>query len=527
MIISFRPIRFLLAVALAFFLAGAFGAGEAASQSPALGGETLNVLDSKLHRDISLDLRDMDVVDVYRFLALRGDFNTSISKNISGRVTLYLRDVTIRDALDIISISNDLAYKIIGDNIIHVMTESEFLHIYGKRFSDRREVKILRLNYVKPAYAQETLRNLQSDLGRIVIDEDTGSIVLIDVPSNIERMERVVREMDRGLELQIFDIQYADVEEVAAQLRREIDNKSVGSTQADIRSNQIIVRAYPERLSEIEKMIAALDRKTNAVLIELRILRLSLNPGMQRGIDWRRLMNTMSNIALGGVSPGGAAIKHFSGGDLGLISLGSIGADTLTVQLDMLDEVTSTKVLANPSLLVTENEEASIHIGDKLAYTTSTIIGTGDSMRTQEEVHFIQVGVEFVVSAKINQEGFVTMKISPEISSQTDELVTKEGSVIPIINTTHMSTEVIVRDKHTIIMAGLKQDEQRQSEVGVSGLKDLPLIGRLFTRKTEDGTMTEIAILITPHIVSGTENYADQEYDMKEIRMDLKEYDKL
>ena len=79
-------------------------------------------IQEKFDRQISLDLRNMNVVDVYKFLAVKGDFNISISNTISGRVTLFLKQVSIKDALDIISIANNLAYRLIGDNIIHVMT---------------------------------------------------------------------------------------------------------------------------------------------------------------------------------------------------------------------------------------------------------------------------------------------------------------------------------------------------------------------------------------------------------------------
>lgn len=515
-----RTIKFCVLVAVMFIC---FPEGISPGQVTPI-GEVPQILETKLHRDISLDLRDMDVVDVYRFLALRGGFNTSISRNISGRVTLYLKNVTIRDALDIISISNDLAYKVVGDNIIHVMTEAEYQSMYGRRFSDRREVEIVRLNYVKPAYALETLSNLKSEVGRVVIDEDTGAVVMIDIPGSLQRMVDTITQMDQGLDVRVFDLQYADAQDVLTKLRREIDNRSVGTTEADTRSNQLIVRAFPHRMSEVEKIISALDKKTKAVLIDVRILRVVLNPEYKRGVDWKNFITNASNIVLAGTFPTGHAMRVFDIGAIGRIGVAKTGQDGLTVNIDMLEEVLSTKVLANPRILVTENEEAKIHIGDKLAYVTTTTIGTGESQRVNEEIHYLNVGVQFVVTPRINEDGFVTMRIKPEVSTRTGTLRTPQGSEVPLINTTTLETEVIVKDMHTIIMAGLKQDEQIQEESGVTGLQNIPFLGNAFRHKQQQETMTEIVILITPRIVTGMEEYSEQQRLKRTLITEYKDY---
>jgi type IV pilus assembly protein PilQ len=476
----------------------------------------------KMAREISLDLRDMDVVDVYKFLAMRGGFNASISKEIAGRVTLYLRNVSIQDALEIISIANNLAYKVIGGNTVYIMTEAEYQRVYGAQFGDKKTVKILRLNYIKPSYALEALRNLKTDIGRIVIDEDTGSVVMIDTPGNIKRMEDVISGIDMPLEFFVFDLKYADANDVASKLREKLDNMAVGSVQADTRSNQLMVRAFPGRMKEVTELIRALDTKTKAVLIEVRILKVTLRPGFDMGIDWKVMFKQLNNLALAGSFAISDPLRKTTA--IAQIAQGNMGFSDFAFDLKMLKEVASSKVIANPRLMVTNNEEARIHIGDKLAYVTTTTIGTGDSQRVNEEIHYIDVGVKFVVTPTINDDGFITMKIKPEISSKSGELETPQNAKVPLINLTELETNIIVKDGNTIIIAGLRQDEATDGKSGVPWLMDIPYIGRAFSDVSKRGTITEIILLLTPHIVTGEENYVDVEADKRDIKDDYKTY---
>ncbi len=465
-------------------------------------------LEKKLEKEISLDLRDMDVVDVYKFLAVKGDFNISISKSISGRATLYLKRVSIKDALDIISLSNGLAYKIMSQNIIYAMTESEYSAMFGEKFSDKRKVKIVYLKYAKPAYVLEALKNLKSDIGRLVIDEDTGSLVMVDTSEKISEMEKSIVRMDHPLETHIYDLKYADAEDVANKLRVRLDNKAVGSVQADARSNQIVIQAFPERMKEVDKIVSALDKKTQAVLLEVRILKIVLNPEAQvdTGINWQLAFAKSKHASLRSLNFANAFANSNIGTTLGQIAIGDINVDNFTAALKALKQVSETKVLSNPSLMVLNNKQARIHIGDKLAYVTTTTIGTGESQRVNEEIHYVDTGVQFEVTPTINADGFVTMAVKPEISSKSSTVTTPQGSEVPLITTALVESNIIVKDGYTIIIGGLRQDELENKTSGIPGLMDVPVIGKFFSSRHKRKNRTEIVILITPHIVEGDES---------------------
>src|SRR6185503_6451 len=186
----------------------------------------------RMQRAITLDVRDMNIVDVIKFLALKGEFNVVISPTVSGRATVLLNSVTIQDSLDIVIIANNLAYKIQG-NIIQIMSSAEFEAMYGKKFSDKTSVEIVRLKYSKPSYVLAALDSIKSNVGKIIIDEDTGSVVMIDTPEAIEKMKSAIAEIEKPLETFVFPLQYASADVVAEKLRSRIDAKAVGSIIPD------------------------------------------------------------------------------------------------------------------------------------------------------------------------------------------------------------------------------------------------------------------------------------------------------
>ncbi|MDD3375614.1 MAG: secretin N-terminal domain-containing protein [Candidatus Omnitrophica bacterium] len=477
-------------------------------------------LEERINRKITLDVRDMNIIDVIKFLAIKGDFNVVTSKSVEGRVTLYLKSVSIEDALDIILISNALAFKIQND-IVHVMSETEYVATYGRKFNDQSIVKTIHLNYSSPAYALSALESVKSNLGKIVIDNDTGTVVMIDTPEAIARMEKALKEIEKPMETYIYNLQYAKADVLAEKLKARIDGNAVGSVMADERSNQLIVRALPDRREEIMKVIKSLDTKTKEVLIEAQIVQITFNPQYDIGIDWnldfldspdpeiRKL--TFDNVYLDkdNLTTSDSLYSKF-----GQIAIGNIDQDHFTATIRALKQVNDTKILSNPRLLVTNGQEAKIHIGDTIPYiiTTSTI--TGDNESISEDVRFVDVGLKLKVSADINDDGFVTMNLAPEISTVT-RYVESRGGGIPQVNKTEVETSVLIKDGTTIIMGGLKKDEKSHSKKGFPVLMDLPFIGKLFSATSDEITKTEIVIFITPRIISGEEHTSDEKGTIK------------
>ncbi|MFA5260092.1 MAG: secretin N-terminal domain-containing protein [Candidatus Omnitrophota bacterium] len=471
-------------------------------------------LDERLARKITLDVREMSIIDVLKFLAMNGNFNLVTHGTIQGRATFYLKSVSIKDALDIAILSSRLAY-VVENDIIRVMTDQEYEVTYGKKFSDNSIVEIVQLKYAKPSYVLAALENIKSALGRIIIDEDTGSVVMIDSKTTVEKMKQSIQDMERPLESIVYDLQYAKADVVAEKFRARIDAHSVGTITVDERTNQLIVRAFPERRKEIEALIVSLDKPTQEVLVEARVLQVVFKPQEDYGIDWQMDFRDSEYDILRRMSVSNIFMdeSNLSSNDnlfskYARYAVGNFDVNKFELAIRALKSVSNTKILSNPKLLVTNNEEAKIHVGDTVPYIISTTSGTGDNAITSEDVRFVDVGLKLNVRPTINSEGFVTMVLKPEISTVVGS-IESQGGGIPQVNKTLVETTVMVKDGMTIVLGGLKKENKVHVRKGLPVLMDIPFVKRLFSSESNAIEATEIVIFITPHIVSGDEPHTE------------------
>ena len=174
-------------------------------------------------------------------------------------------------------------------------------------------------------------------------------------------------------------------------------------------------------------------------------------------------------------------------------------------------------------LAVLNNEEARIHVGRREVYVTTTTTTGQSTQTTAEEVTFIDVGIQLAVTPTINDDGYITMKIKPEISSVVDEYTTPTNNVIPIIDTSMAESTVVVRNASTIIIGGLRRNDKTTSHQGIPFLMDIPVIGEAFKGRNDDLESTELLILITP-VISGGDDLITGDKHMDDEHMGFMQY---
>jgi type II secretory pathway component GspD/PulD (secretin) len=483
-----------------------------------------------LDERISLDLRNIESAEALRFLAMKGGLNMAVSPTVAGRLFLLLNDVPIRDVFDIILRTNALAYDKQGE-IYNIMTEVEYKERYGRKFSDARKIKIFQLKYAIPERVFQAVEALKSDLGKVLVDQESGMVLVMDTEENLSRMENAIGTLEQKRSIKVYPLQYAKAKDIEERLKAHLDTKGAGSVISDERSNQLIVQTFAERMDQIDVLVESLDQKTKEVLIVSKIIKVSLNDDLDSEIQWEGLFKDVPIFAFDQENPGGFLGNHtFSPitrsaqrfiDDLGptQTTLTSGSKNSLTenifigqqigggqgfeVFLKFLRTIGETRVLSSPRITVTNNQEAKIHVGEKQAYVTSTTTTSTGGNTVAEEVTFVDVGIELSVTPTINDEGYVTMKIKPEISSVSGTLVTPTNNRIPIIDTSEAETSVMVKDKTTIVIAGLRRDEYEETTERVPYLSDIPVLGKLFTSGNRDKGRTEVLVLLTPYLIEG------------------------
>ncbi len=459
---------------------------------------------------ISLDIKGMDIVDVLKILSTRGNLNIVAGKNVKGGVTLFLKDVDVMDAFDIVLVTNGLAYETRG-NIINVMTDKDYELLYGERSYDKRDIKIVRLKYAKAIEAGKSVSEMRSKIGKVVVDEGSNTIVLIDVAYKIEEMLRLIESMDTPTITKTFIVNYAKAEDLEEKIKDSL-TKNVGEIKIDERMNKLMVTDTPEKLAYIERIISDFDERDKVVLIETKIVQITLSEDRAYGINWNNVFSGIDTIV---------------NSDLAINLTGASPATTFTytrahgateygdqVILRLLDSLGKTNVLSTPRITVANNQEAKVLVGERQAFITSTVTQNDSTTSTADNVQFIDVGVRLSVTPTITDDGYISMKIRPEVSSVTDTVTLGSASEprahIPIVSTAEAETQLLVKDGMTIIMAGLMKDERIDNSEKIPGLGDIPFLGNFFKTKSKGTTKTELVVFLTPHIIEPSESMSEQ-----------------
>lgn len=452
-----------------------------------------------------------DVVQVIEFLAHKGGLkNVVIAKGVSGLTTkLKFEGVAIGDALEIVLSVNSLAYEVRG-GIITIMTDVEYKSLYGTSFYDQKKVRIVDLKYADPTRVSQMLASIKSEIGTVVPDPVTGTMILIDTPEKIREMMAIISRADIATvsrvmptETRAFAILYAEISDIYKEVSTLL-SKEAGSAMADERTKTLIVTDLPHRMRKIEQMIELFDRKPRQVFIEAKIIEVALDDTHSLGINWQHLLSGVgprfSLQAMSAPLSASAAASSFGRLTYNTIALGG----NLEMIVDVLRRIGKTSIRSNPQITVLDGHEAVIEVVEDQPYK-EVALESGTTNITGVTYLFKKVGVQLSVTPRINEEGFITMSVRPEISSisQWYDGVAQEGT--PVIKKAYAETTVMVKDGVTIIIGGMIKEQKSTTENSIPVLGRLPILGRLFRHDFDTIVQTETVVFLTPRIISGEE----------------------
>ena len=268
-------------------------------------------------------------------------------------------------------------------------------------------------------------------------------------------------------------------------------------------------------MKEIERIIKKLDRKTKEVLIEGKIIKVKFSKNLTESVEWEGLFDIARKHGLTylgtypfsavqattdawrsrkqvwqdtgyvGSYPFSGTTSNYSAGKskMGLeeMHIGIIGKHDFDALIKSFREIGETQIISTPKIIITDNQEANLHVGERQAYVTTTTTTGQTTSTVSEEVNFVDVGTILSLTPKINEEGYITLKIKAEVSTVISELITPTENKIPIIDTSTAETTVMVKDGTPILIGGLRKEEKGLTSKKVPFLGDIPLLGKLFT----------------------------------------------
>jgi general secretion pathway protein D len=273
---------------------------------------------------------------------------------------------------------------------------------------------------------------------------------------------------------------------------------------ADEPNNALLILAGAQEYRQILNALNQLDAVPLQVLIEVTIAEVSLTNNLEYGVEWffksgagsssgrGTLELGLADFGAGGIA-GASGVQGFS---YALTRGGSVRA-----LLNLLDRESRISIVSSPSLLVLNNQEARIQVGDEISIKTAeqSSVTVGDSTALTSTFERRETGVLLAVKPRVNPGGLVIMEVEQEVSNVPQADV---GTDNPRIQQRKIKSSVAVQSGDSVVLGGLIRDNRDASEAGVPGLHKVPLFGTLFGTKADNSDRTELLVLITPRTIS-------------------------
>ena len=265
--------------------------------------------------------------------------------------------------------------------------------------------------------------------------------------------------------------------------------------EADEAHNALLISANAKDYELIRQVLAGIDVPPLQVLIEVTVAEVGLNDNLNYGVEYfinsgkTNTLLTTSNVAT--ITP---AVPGFN---LSWVT----GNFTPRAILSLLSDVTQTKVISTPRLLVLSNQTARLQVGDVVPIITQSATSTvTNNPSIVNNVTYKETGVVLEVTPRINSGGYVTMDVNQSVSNVVNTTTSQIDS--PTFQQRRLNSTISVKTGETILLGGLIQQNDNRQQQGIPILHDLPGIGPLFGTHTNGTGRTELIMLLTPHVIS-------------------------
>jgi general secretion pathway protein D len=401
------------------------------------------------------------------------------------------------------------------------------------------------------------LRPLMARDAYLVSVPATNSLIMIDTSANLQRLKKLVGELDIPVSkqlssIEVYNVQHTTAADLAKTLQALLaEGKKAVTPKEKIfitsyaPTNSLLVSAPAEDMKDIKRIIVGIDTVRPQVLVEAAIIEVSLTKAGSLGVDWvTGFLSDNGRGAIGGVFNPGAPIAGLAGaiakGDPALVAaaasnlsgfnVGVFGGNitfngqtfpSIGAFIRAIATENSVNILSTPQILTMNNEEAEIVVGENRPYlTTSRLDSAGNPINTFD---YRDVGIKLKVKPYINKDGLVYLTLYQEVTKVTEATVGSGSSTQPAPTTLKRSTKTTVgiKDSQTIVISGLIRDDSGRTTQGIPFLSSIPVLGALFGVQTRTADKTNLLVFITPRIIysSGTIEEISQQMQKEQEKL--------
>ncbi|PCI40783.1 MAG: hypothetical protein COB53_00380 [Elusimicrobia bacterium] len=387
---------------------------------------------------VTLDFDDMDVRDVLKLLATKAKINVVYGNEVSGTMTLHLRDVPFNEAFMTALSMEGLIPVQVGSNILRVVTPES---LALQRASGINQTKIIPLRYAD---------------GKDILPSITAV--------------------------------------------RAAENRS-GAVVHDLTTNSLVITDSLEGIASLERILSDLDVRPQQVLIEVKFVEVTLTKETHFGVNWTHTVTDNGSLGgQAGANTFTSEVPLTANSLNGFFTFKRVTNNgSINAVITAAANRGKAKVLSDPKLTTLDGEKANINITTQIPYVTASVTSTGVITET---VTYANIGILLDVTPNIKADGRVHLELAPTVSQPSATAATAGQTGAPAIDSRATVTKVMVQDGETIVIGGLITDQVNDTVSKVPLLGDIPLIGWAFKKKSKTRTRVELLIFVTTRIIN-------------------------
>ena len=370
---------------------------------------------------------------------------------------------------------------------------------------------------------------------KIILDENTNSLILTGNKTNIKKVEELIKKLDVESKVnngvKIFELKNSDAKSVLKSLTQIIskqvysDPSMKPNVSANEEINAIIAIGDPLIVKGLKMIIDELDKEKYQVYVQARVVEINKNNAEDLGLKWGfDGASVGSNGGLYSFSTnfGGSSVTSAASSLLTMPS-GIVGGFSLGAALDFLETNGASKALSNPSILCVNNKESSIYVGKTISISTgsvtsSTVTGVTNSYKRED------VGLTLKIKPRVSSSDKVTLDVEISLENVLDD-GTNNASGQPVTSKQEVKTQAILRHGEHIIIGGLIKNYDRESVSKIPLLSAIPWIGDwLFTSTTNTVEQDNLVVILTPYIIDKSSKLSQLQKDLGTLAKLQKEY---
>ena len=443
---------------------------------------------------ISLNFQDIEVRAVLQLIADFTDLNLVASDTVSGNITLRLQNVPWDQALELVLRTKGLDSRRIG-NVLMVAPAVEIAERERQEIESNKQIaelaplqsEFIRIRYAKASEVvnlfeagSEEGGSLVSDRGSVVVDERTNSIIITDTATKLAEIRDLIERVDVPIRQVMIE---ARIVIASTNLDEELGIEWGGGYIGVDSSNGNIYSASGSR-----EQVVSFNQDTVAGVTP------TLNYPVQGGQQQ-------------GGNQGGDGQQQQQGLGAALVDLGVSQATSgfavgftsndlfLTAELSALESSGQGEVVSQPKIITGDKQLATIKSGSEIPYQEGAASGA-------TTVSFKEAVLKLEVTPNITPDDRILLDLVVNQDSLGDLVPSGTGGLIPTINTTQLTTQVLVGNGETVVLGGVFQNDEITQIRKVPFLGDIPYLGTLFKNTASKTSKTETLIFITPRILS-------------------------